>query len=533
MKLNPKAGLIHFHLGRVFHACEEYDDAVRSFQRAINRLPSFVSAHVKLADVLLEAGAFNAAVVSYRKAIELAPERASVYVDLATALRKCNNDIAAETCYIRALEINPKLVSALNNYGNLLRKHGKHQKARELMLSAVQLSPKNPVFRNGLGLAYEKLQRFSDALKCYEEAIELNPEYAKAHYNLGGLLQETGRFDRAEQCYLKSIECEPEYAESRFRLATLRMLRGDLAGGWKGYEARWNMEEAQGSLVEREHPPWEGESLEGKKVLVWAEQGLGDTFQFVRFTKHLKDSGAYVVFECHPRMISIMSRLPYLDEVVPRRGKVQPKIDFQVAMMSLPGILNTTVETIPCHVPYLFADESRIEQWREKLSHANGLKVGISWQGNPNYYRDGGRSMALREFEHLSSHPEVQLISLQREHQESQGTVFDSEDRLIDFSGEIDSGEQAFEDTAAIIKTLDLVITTDSAIAHLAGGLGAPVWVILGPVPEWRWLLEREDSPWYPTMRLFRAREYASWETVMKEIAQELEIFLRSKEETE
>ncbi len=523
LSINSRLGMTHYYLGLSQFEEKCLNDAGHSFQKAIALLPDFLPAYYRLADTLAEAGKLHAAVEFYQKFLKLAPHRDDAYVDLGNVLRRCDNDTSAADCFQKALELNPDSVSALNNWANLLRDYNQPKKSAELLKRALAISPNNAFLHNGLGLALEKTCDFELALASYHQAIALKPDYGNAHYNLAGLQQEFGNLALAEKGYLRAIEDTPEKAEPQFRLGCLRLLQSDFAAGWPGYEKRWGMREAKGKDRHFNQPTWDGSSLQGKTILVYTEQGLGDSLQFVRYLKLLKKKGATVFLQCQPRLATLLSRCAGIDQICTTQQAELPEFDVQVALLSLPMLLATTVETIPADAAYLFADNHKIAQWKDRLSHFEPLRVGIAWQGKASYFRDNTRSIPLAQFATLTELPNVQLVSLQKGPGAEQLQEFAFPDRILDLSPELDLGPDAFEDTAAVIKNLDLVITSDTSLAHLAGGLGTPTWVALGRIAEWRWLLDRDTSPWYPSMRLFRQPHFGDWPGAFSAIRNALE----------
>lgn len=518
LQYKKQEGLIHFHRGNALAAKGRLNDAAHSFQRTIHLRPKFTPAHYRLADVLADAGAVNAAVGAYQKVLELEPRRDDAYVDLGNVLRRCDNDEQAMNCFRTALEINPRSVSALNNLANTLRAHGQPEAAAEHARRAVAIAPRNPVPHNSLGLALAKCGLEDEALASYQRALELRPNYANAHYNRAGLYQEFGNFDEAEAGYLKAIECDPKKPEAQYRLACLRLLRGELSAAWPLFDARWKMEEARGTERTFDQPAWDGGSLEGKTILLYAEQGFGDTLQFVRYAKLVKQRGATVILEAPRRLVPFLLTVEGIDRLIAKDEADRPAFDVQAALLSLPALLQTTLESIPADVPYLSANPDKISQWKSRIEAIPGLRVGIAWQGKKSYLRDATRSIPLMNFSRLAEIPGVHLLSLQKGHGSDQLQRLGDSGRIHDLGAELDKGSVAFEDTAAVMKHLDLVITSDTSIAHLAGGLGVPVWVALSYSPEWRWLLNRADSPWYPTMRLFRQPARHDWQATFEAV---------------
>ena len=300
------------------------------------------------------------------------------------------------------------------------------------------------------------------------------------------------------------------------------MLAGDFEGGWQDYEQRWVPPNKPPPYVQV--PRWDGSVLDGKTILVFAEQGLGDTIQFARFLPQVQERGGTVLFECQSALERLLAGVRGVHRLIPR-GSALPPFDVQVPLLSLPGIFHATPASLAAAVPYLRADPGLVERWRRELAPLEGFKVGIVWQGSPHHPADRWRSFPLASFETLLRLDGVRLVSLQKgpgaEQLQAQVGQASNLSSILDLHGRLDA-EGAFLDTAAIMMNLDLVITVDSAVAHLAGALAVPVWVPLPFAPDWRWLLERADSPWYPTMRLFRQSRFGDWDEVFARIHDEL-----------
>jgi hypothetical protein len=305
------------------------------------------------------------------------------------------------------------------------------------------------------------------------------------------------------------------------------LLTGDFERGWAEYQWRWKAEQCQ--WRDFSQPLWDGRPLEGRTILLHAEQGLGDTIQFVRYAALVKQRGGGVVVECPTPLLSLLASCERIDRLM-GRGDELPAFDLQAPLLSLPGIFHTSLDTIPADGPYLFADPGLVGRWRQELGGIAGFKIGIAWQGNPKNPDDRNRSIPLSDFEPLAGCSAVRLLSLQKEAGTEQLQKVAGRFPVIDLGSRLDEAAGAFMDTAAVMMNLDLVVTSDTAIAHLAGALGVPVWVAISFVPDWRWLLDRSDSPWYPTMRLFRQTRLGDWAGVFEEIKAALCVQLRSAE---
>jgi hypothetical protein len=303
-----------------------------------------------------------------------------------------------------------------------------------------------------------------------------------------------------------------------------RLLLGDFERAWPDYE--WRLQLREQPARRAQQTLWDGSSLEGRTVLIECEQGLGDTIQFIRYAAVVGAQAGRVVVEAPARMLALLRRVPGIDQLV-ARGDPTPEFDVHVPLLSLPGILGTRLDTVPADVPYLSADPQLSEPWRRELAGLDGYRVGIAWQGDPKFPDDRFRSVPLACFAPVAEIDGVRLVSLQKGFGTEQIASFAARWPIVDLGPRLDEEGSSFTDTAAVMTTLDLIVTSDSALAHLAGALGAAVWMATPAVPEWRWLLEREDSPWYPTMRLFRQKRRGDWEPVFSRVAEQLQRRMR------
>lgn len=460
----------------------------------------------------------------YDEILALDPKHADS-LHLSGMVAYASGDLANAAALIeRAIKLQPGGDIYLGNLGNVLSALGRGDEAIARYKQAIAINPKNPTPYSNLGNAYSSSGKLEDAVIQYEKALLLRPDFYEALFNLGLTLRSLGRFDEAIAVQRKATDRFPDFAEAHYTLGQSLLLHGDLEEGWPEYDWRWKLGEyawLRNIHGEFSQPLWGGESLEGKTILVYGEQGMGDSFQFVRYLPSVVARGGKVIFAVHPPLRRVIGKIPGVI-LVSLDTVPLPSFDVHSPLLSLPRILGTLhVEDIPAEVPYLAAEPERIGHWKDRLAQFKGFKIGIAWQGNPNAKIDKGRSLPLAAFAALAKLPNVTLISLQ------QRDGLDQLDRLPDgmrverLGGDVDR-DGAFVDTAAIMMNLDLVIVSDSAIAHLAGALARPVWVPLKKVPDWRFLLDRDDSPWYPSMRLFRQAVDGDWEAVFGKIADAL-----------
>ena len=519
VKLNPDYAEARNNLGVALRGQGKLDEAVICCRRAVRVKPDYAEAHNNLGVALRDQGKLDEAVACCRRAVELRPGFGGAYGNLGNALKDQGKLDEAVACYRRALEVQPDFAEAHNNLGNALKIQRKLDEAVACYRRALELKPDFVEAHNNLGNALNDQGKLDEAVACYRRALELMPDFAEAHSNLGNALNDQGKLDEAAACYRRALELMPDFAEAHWNRALLWLLTGDFAQGWPEYEWRWRRKQAP----RRPFPaaPWDGRPLDGKTILLHTEQGLGDTIQFIRYAALLRQSGARVIVACQKALLQVLKSCPGIDLLVPETAPA-PAFDAHVPLMSLPGIFQTSLESIPGKTPYLFADSELVGKWRERLREFSGFKIGICWQGNSAYRGDGYRSIALPEFAPLARIPGTCLISLQKGPGSEQVTEVRDRFPIVDFADELDGEAGPFMDTAAVMKNLDLVIAVDTVVAHLAGALGVPVWVALPLVPDWRWLLDRLDSPWYPTARLFRQRELGNWQGVFDDVREAL-----------
>jgi Flp pilus assembly protein TadD len=455
------------------------------------------------------------AIACFRRALQLKPDYAEAHSNLGTVLKDQGKLDEAVACFRRALELKPDFAGAHGNLGNALREQGKLDEAVACCCRALALQPDLAEVHSNLGIVFKDQGKLDEALACYRRAMELKPDYADAHNNLGGVFQHQGKLHEAIACFRRALELQPDFADAHWNHALMCLLHGNFAEGWPEYEWRARLKDAR----PRSFPQmvWDGQPLQGKTILLHAEQGLGDTIHFIRYAPLVGQYQARVVVECQKPLLQLLAGCPGIDRLI-GQGEELPEFDVHARLMSLPLICKTTMENIPASIPYICAAPALVAQWRERLDKIDGFKVGICWQGNPQFRGDRYRSFPLRHFADLARIPGVCLISLQKGAGREQLAEVREDLPVVDWADELDEAAGPFMDTAAIMKNLDLVITSDTVIAHLAGAMGVPVWVVLPLVPDWRWLLERSDSPWYPSMRLFRQKRLEDWAGVFAEV---------------
>jgi protein O-GlcNAc transferase len=452
-------------------------------------------------------GQHDAAVEWIRKAIAANGKVATYYSNLGNAVQALGRLDEAVAQYKQALAVNPKYAVACHNLGCALQAQRKWDEAAIYYERAIALNPERVEAHINLDIVLRELGRLDEAVACCERALALRPEDAEASNRLGFALQARGSFDEALVQYRRALALRPEYAEAVWNQSLVELLRGDFAAGWAHYERRWS---AVGTPRTLTQPQWRGEALGGGRILLHAEQGLGDTVQFLRYVPMVQAAGGVVVLEVQAPLRRIAEQIPGVKVVT--AGAALPEFAWQCPLMSLPLAFATTIDTIPAQVPYLTVPAEALGTAAELPWPADGLRVGLVWAGNPEHRNDRYRSIALSLLEPLSELEGVHLFSLQMGAEAEQLAMVEAS--IVDLRYEI--GDMA--DTAALMAHLDVVIAVDTSVVHLAGALGRPTWLLLPFAPDWRWMMEREESPWYPTMRLFRQTERNGWEPVVERL---------------
>jgi tetratricopeptide (TPR) repeat protein/post-segregation antitoxin (ccd killing protein) len=505
------------NLGNALRQMGENAEAIQYCRRSLALQPDFCEAHSNLSLALEAQGELNDALHHAQVAIQLRPDFPAAYANLSIVLRELGRIDEGIAACEQALRLNPQHAEAHSNLGALLLKQDRWHEAAAHLRKALQLKPDLLDARISLASCCWHHDQLDEARQHCVEALRQRPKLAAAHNVLGAVLHKQGLLQESLAAFDEALRLEPNLAEAHFNRAMVVLTLGKFDEGWQEYEWRWKCKHFV--IRQAERAPWDGSPLAGKTILLLAEQGMGDTLQFIRYAPMVKALGATVVMACAASLVRLLGRCPGIDRVVSRDGDM-PDCDTHVPLLNLPSRFRTTLATIPSQVPYVFADEKLIEEWRRKLAGLTGFKIGIAWQGNKLHPFDRFRSMALETFAPLAL-PGVQLINLQKGPGTEQIAALAGRFAVTDL-GPLDESAGAFMDTAAVMKNLNLIITSDTATAHLAGALSVPVWVALPAVPDWRWLLDRADSPWYPTMRLFRQTALGRWDDVFTKMAQEL-----------
>jgi len=499
--------------GVALQQMRRWDEALASFERAAALQPAFVDALYNRGVVLSEMKRWDEALQAYARALELDPRNARVHNNRGNVLQKMRRWNEALASYQRALDLRPDYAEALNNRGAVLRELRRWDEALRDYRRALALRPDYAEAFSNLGLALKEMNLPAEALGNIDRALELRPGFPEAANNRGFVLHDLGRWDEALASYQSAIDARADYAEPRWNMSLLHLLRGEYTRGWDLFEWRWKTEDIAPQFRAFEEPLWLGkEDIAGKTVLIHSEQGLGDTIQYARYVHEVIERGAHVVFETPAALQSLMTSSFPLGRVVARNA---PGVEFelQVPLASLPLAFGTTVDTIPARVPYLAVEDARQREWNERLGPRTKARVGIAWAGNPAQRNDHNRSMAFRHFAPLLG-MDFEFHCLQKDLRAGDGEALAHLKHVRRWDSEL----RDFADTAALANALDLVISVDTSIAHLAGALGRPTWILLTRMADYRYFLDREDSPWYPTARLFRQARVGDWDAVIERV---------------
>jgi len=538
-----------------FHEAGRVEDAARLYAELAHASPPNLQALYQLGFLQLQTAKFAEAERSFTAAIALSPNIPEFHYGRGCACQRLRRYEDALANFARALSLRPDYVEARNDRGvtlltlkcygealtcfeglNVTGSHSvalisnnravallelqRYQEALSYCEKSLALLPDQPDALSTYAATLMALRRYDDALAAYDRALRLKPDFVEALNHRGSALRELKRLDQALASYDHALRLQPGLAEARNNRGMVRLLVGRYREGWVDHEWRWEAGNILTSRPKINAPPWQGQDLTARRIAVYHEQGLGDVIQFVRYLPLLVERGAEVTFLAPERLVRLLQPLNPWSKIVSSIDD-RESFNFQCALMSLPLWLGTELSSIPDGVPYLKAEESLVARWKPTIA-GHGFKIGIAWQGAPGRLIDQGRSIPLAEFIPLARLPGVRLISLQKTHGLDQIAGLPADIGIESLGDEFDAAADAFVDTAAVMSSLDAIITSDTSIAHLAGALGCPTWVALKYVPDWRWLLDRDDSPWYPTMRLFRQETAGDWKGVFARMAEAL-----------
>lgn len=552
LTIDPDHANAHFNLGNMQRELGQYEAALASYDRTIALTPDHSAAHMNRGVALFELGQFLESLSSYDQALVFRPQSADIHTNRGNALSRLGRSDEALASYDRAIAIEPDYAEAYSNLGTLLVEMGHPHAALSNYERAIELRPDDAQAHFLQGVAHSALGQWDRAVASYDKAIALLPDYsgaqsnrgvalmrlglveeartnfermidrrpdnAEAHYNLGLAQFVLQQFDDALASFTRATVLKPDFAEAHHNEALVRLLKGDFALGWEKFEWRWTHKDLVSKKRNFAQPLWLGDAdLSGRTILLHSEQGLGDAIQFCRYVPMVAKKGAKVILEVSPLLKDLMRSLDGHATII-AFGDPLPDFEFHCPLMSLPLAFKSRLETIPAEVPYLSADPVYVEKWRPRLPASSGPRIGLVWAGNPKLANDLQRSLSLELILPIVSSSGAEFFSLQKDLREGDREVLQTNARIHAVGPDLGT----FADTAAVVSMLDLVISVDTSVAHLAGAMGKPIWLLLPYIREWRWLLERDDSPWYPTARLFRQSRDGDWYGVLERVARDI-----------
>lgn len=517
LALDPRHAGACCNRGLVLHELGRFAEAIASYDRAIAVAPDDGLVHTNRGNALAELGRFDEALASHDQTVTLAPANAQGWHNRGNVLLHLRRVDAAVESFDRALALDARNPRIWCNRAAALDAGGRFADALASTERAIAIEPRDIEALTTRGNVLIKLGRFEEAVASYDTVLALDARDARAWRNRAIACLELGRVADAITSFERAVALTPEDAETRRHLALLRLMSGDFERGWAEYEWRWKTREFPPRSFAQ--PRWLGEGdIGGKTILLHGEQGLGDAIQFCRYAALVARLGATVVVEAAPALAPLIATVPGVAKVVPF-GSPLPVFDLHCPLLSLPHAFKTTLSSVPAAVPYLSASDARASVWRERFACRGSPRIGLIWAGNPQHANDANRSIDLEMLRPLVVGSPASVVALQKDLRPGEADWLERH--------HVPRLEGSLEEIAAVISALDLVISVDTSIAHLAGALGRPVWVLLPFVSDWRWLVERSDSPWYPTARLFRQRRRGDWAAVIAQVRGEVEQWAR------
>jgi len=533
LELNPKNRTACFDLGAILYNDKQTDEALEYFEKTLKIDPTCSQAYFNAAICRSEQNDLETSQNYLEKAISLNPKYKKAYKTLGEILIKDKQYKKLVMIFKEGIIHNPYSFEISYYLGKALRAMEKIDEAISYFRKAKQLNPTNIGVTLELANTLNMADKTEESLELYQKVLKTRPDLKHVKYNMAYTMKKLGMVEESIAVYKEVLKTDPGYAAAHFSLGLAYLTLGNFKRGLAEHEWRWKA--YRESPKKYDQPIWKGENPAGRTIMLYAEQGLGDTFQFIRYAKILNNLGAKVVVQVQRPLAKIISLCDYIHKVVPR-GKPLPDFDYHLPIMSLPFIFKTDIDTIPDNIPYLSADNNLVEEWKKTLSNDQNFKIGICWQGNSKYstqalrHAVAAKSISLKLFKQISDIPGVTLYSLQKTTGEEQLKGINQEFIVHTLGEDFDKSSGSFMDTAAVIKNLNLVITIDTSIAHLAGGLGAPVWIILPKPADWRWMLKTTKTPWYPNARLFRQTKSHDWENIISEVSEAVKDILENQD---
>jgi tetratricopeptide (TPR) repeat protein len=516
IRIEPRADYIST-LGTALLGAGRLEEALKTFDKAVSLEPADAAHWKNLGAALIDLDRPDEALLSLRHALDLRPHYADATNLSGLILYRKDRFAEALEFFDISVRADPDQADALHMRALMLQKLGRLEESAADGARSAQLDPTNADTHNNLGSVLLELDRFQESLACYDRALAVRPDYLIALNNKAHLLADMLRLDEALACYEKSLTIKPDDPIALWNVALIDMTLGRFEAGWAGREIRWKTGLGM-KAPDFIQPRWLGDrSIDGKTVLLFADEGIGDCFQFARYVPMVAELGAKIILAVQEPAVSLLSRMPGVVACIPKSTTFLPVFDLHCSISSLPLAFGTKLDTIPATTPYLPAPlAARTRQWEQRLGSHDRLRVGLVWSGNPGHANDRNRSLPLQMLASLLD-VDAQFVSLQKAPRASDQEILGGLDIL-----DLTDGLSDFDETAALIRCLDLVITVDTSVAHLAGGLGCPVWILLPYRVDYRWLLDRADSPWYPTARLFRQDERRDYRWVLDQVRGEL-----------
>ncbi len=513
LELRPNNAEIQSKLGAALASQGKIVQSVSILNKALEYDPNLVEAHVNLGGVLLIQEKIEAAISSFQQAILLDSNQTAAHINLGNTFLKQGKFNDAANSFNHALKLEPNSPQALNGIASTSMKNSKLEEAYDFFSRALKALPDQPEILSNMGILLRNQGKYVESEKILRKAIAIQPKIAEFHINLGNTLKSQSDIEGAMKCYQQSLILAPNNADAHWNKAQVLLSLGFIEEGFREYEWRTKCTDYQLHIWRPNGPSWDGSNLNGKKILIYCEQGFGDSIQFIRYAKLLAAMGATVIVKCQPKLKELFKTIPEISQIISHIDK-SITYHFHVSALSLPYLIGTNLETIPAEVPYIFLPKRKAI---DLIS--NGKKnIGIVWAGSSTHKNDQLRSTTLENFKPLLNTKGFNFYNLQYGERSKDIKTFGLENTLINLEKKLDG----FMSTAILIEKLDLVISIDTSIAHLAGSLGKPVWTLLSFVPDWRWMLERVDSPWYPSMRLFRQSAPGDWKGVIENVQKEL-----------
>jgi tetratricopeptide (TPR) repeat protein len=518
IKSNPNVAEYHANLSKFLGDRSRYEEAIAAARRAVQLQPKFAMAWNNLGEAQRRSGRISESATAFVQAANCQPDCAEFQKSAGAALLEIGRVEEAVACLRRWVQLAPAELTANAWYdlGVGLMADMRYDEAIDANRRCLAINPRHEAAWNNLGNALKRTGRLDEAADALGESLRLKPDWGEAWCNLGGVYMAQGRIESANDAFHEALLKAPQQPVIHYNHGVLLLLQGDFERGWQEYEWRWKCREVK-IPTRFPVPPWRGEPLDGKTIMLHGEQGLGDSIQFIRYAPMVAARGGKIILCVQPEVCRLLKDVPGVERVAPQPNEL-PACHTYCYLMDLPLAFGTRMDSIPNATPYLTADPQLCRRWGGRLAQDADLKVGLAWAGRPTHVNDRWRTLNLSQLAPLSEVPGVTFYSLQKGAGSEQAGAGPTGMKLVDLTAEMDD----FADTAALASNLDLIVTVDSAVAHLAGAIGKPVWILTPFAPDWRWMLKCQDSPWYPTARLFRQPAQGDWATVVQRIRQEL-----------